>query len=114
MTTQLHSDKAETSSNSRHGPSGKSPRSLRDTGEKRFATWWWFAPALAALLLIHYVPSLIGSFFAFTNWKGIGKWQFVGLDNFATIADGGPSTTALINTFIIGVSFVILTNIFAR
>lgn len=97
---------------------GRQPRSSKQNSrkgdrntERRFATWWWFTPALLALVLIHYAPSAIGGFFAFTNWKGLGKWKFVGWENFAAIADGGPTTAALINTFIIGISFVVLTNV---
>jgi raffinose/stachyose/melibiose transport system permease protein len=102
---------------SRRGPSRKAGSSGRrgshgkTRGEERFASWWWFTPALVALMLIHYVPALMGSFYAFTDWKGIGSWNFIGLDNFAAIAEGGPTTKALINTFIIGIAFVILTNV---
>ena len=112
MTAQLETE-AEGARVTRPQPAPNKSRGAEDLhrSERRFATWWWFAPAFVAIMLIHYVPSAIGAFFAFTNWKGIGKWQFIGWDNFAAIADGGPATTALINTFIIGISFVVLTNV---
>ena len=50
-----------------------------------YGHWWWALPAIVLVIAIHYVATLTGGFFAFTNWTGIGDWSFIGLDNFERI-----------------------------
>ena len=37
------------------------------------------------VLLIHYIATAGGAFYAFTDWTGIGDFDFIGLDNFVRI-----------------------------
>lgn len=112
MTAQLEQQADDACVARRHPCSTNlNDRQLDRRAERRFAPWWWFTPALLALVLNHNAPSAIGAFFAFNNWKGIGKWQFVGWENAPAIAEGGPTTTALNNTFVIGISFEVMLNV---
>jgi raffinose/stachyose/melibiose transport system permease protein len=90
-------------------------RSRKKRGSKggsaiKFGSWWWTLPAIVFVLLIHYGATAAGGFYAFTDWKGIGDWNWVGLENFRRIADEGALGGALKQTLIITVAFVVLTN----
>lgn len=82
-----------------------------DHSNRLFASWWWAIPALVASLLIHYVAVAAGGTFAFTNWRGIGSFEWVGLDNFAKIFSGDLGRTAIVNTLILAFGFVVGTNV---
>ena len=47
-----------------------------------FASWWWALPALAIAFIVHYLAVGIGGVYAFTDWRGIGPWNWVGVQNF--------------------------------
>ncbi|BDZ44129.1 carbohydrate ABC transporter permease [Naasia aerilata] len=90
----------------------KRPASAPDRGSKLFASWWWAIPALVVSILVHYVAVAVGGTFAFTNWKGIGAFQFVGFDNFAKIFSGDLGRGAILNTLFLAFGFLIGTNVF--
>jgi len=50
-----------------------------------YGRWWWALPAVVLMLMLIYVTTATGAFYAFTDWTGIGDFNFVGLDNFAKI-----------------------------
>jgi raffinose/stachyose/melibiose transport system permease protein len=50
-----------------------------------YGHWWWALPAIVLVIGVHYAATLTGGFFAFTNWTGLGDWEFIGLDNFVRI-----------------------------
>ena len=50
-----------------------------------YGHWWWALPAVILVIAVHYVATLTGGFFAFTDWTGLGDWEFIGLDNFERI-----------------------------
>jgi raffinose/stachyose/melibiose transport system permease protein len=89
----------------------------RSSPKKRFSTrgyfgsWWWTVPALTFVLLLHYGATLAGGFYAFTDWAGIGDWNWIGLDNFRQIGAEGALGGALKQTLIITVAFVVFTNL---
>ena len=64
------------------------------------------------MLALIYVTTASGAFYAFTDWTGIGDFNFVGLDNFAKIFRTSELTGALVNTLILAFGFLIFTNIF--
>ena len=39
-------------------------------------------PLAVLFLLFHTIPFLQGIFYSFTNWKGYGAWEFVGIGNY--------------------------------
>jgi raffinose/stachyose/melibiose transport system permease protein len=76
----------------------------------RFGYWWWALPAVIAMAAAHYGATVVGGFFAFTDWKGLGDFNFVGLDNFHRVFADPKMVTALVNTLVLAAGFVIGTN----
>lgn len=46
---------------------------------------WVLIPTLILFFLFHTLPLLQGVFYSFTNFKGFGEWNFVGLNNYVNI-----------------------------
>src|SRR5689334_3945064 len=76
-----------------------------------YGHWWWAAPAVVLMLAMIYATTATGAFYAFTNWTGIGSFDFVGLKNFTTIFSTPELTGALVNTLLLAVGFLVLTNV---
>ncbi len=76
-----------------------------------YGHWWWALPAVVLVILVHYAATLTGGFFAFTNWTGLGDWEFIGLDNFVRIFNDPQLVGAVGNTLFLAFGSVILTNI---
>ena len=77
-----------------------------------YGHWWWALPAIVLVIGVHYVATLTGGFFAFTNWTGLGDWEFIGFDNFVRIFNDPQLLGAVWNTLFLAFGSVILTNIF--
>ncbi|WP_166462781.1 carbohydrate ABC transporter permease [Amycolatopsis acidicola] len=75
------------------------------------ASWWWTAPALLLVLGFVYVAFLFGAFFAFTNWSGLGSFDFVGFRNFVTFFEDPDAFAALGRTLFLAAVYVVATNI---
>ncbi len=89
----------------------------RDQSRRRsrrvgYGYWWWSLPALLLMLLVVYVTTASGAFFAFTDWTGIGTFDFVGLANFARIFRTPELLGSLVNTLVLAFGFLIFTNLF--
>lgn len=78
----------------------------------QFGHWWWALPAVVFVIGVHYLATLTGGFFAFTNWTGLGDWDFIGLDNFVRIFNDPQLIGAVWNTLFLAFGSVILTNVF--
>jgi raffinose/stachyose/melibiose transport system permease protein len=76
-----------------------------------YGRWWWALPAVVLMLMLIYITTATGAFYAFTDWTGIGDFNFVGLDNFKKIFQTSELTGALVNTLILAFGFLIFTNI---
>lgn len=76
-----------------------------------YGHWWWALPAIVLVVGVHYAATLTGGFFAFTDWTGLGRWNWVGFDNFARIFTDGKLTLAVWNTFLLAIGSVVLTNV---
>jgi raffinose/stachyose/melibiose transport system permease protein len=63
------------------------------------------------VLAIHYIATAGGAFYAFTNWTGIGDFDFIGLDNFVRIFEDPALIGSLKNTLFLAFGFLILTNV---
>ncbi|MET0974754.1 MAG: sugar ABC transporter permease [Leifsonia sp.] len=96
------------------------PPEARDTPPPRrrgkrplisYGHWWWALPAVLTVIAVHYVATLTGGFFAFTDWTGLGDWSFIGLDNFQRIFQDPQMVGAVGNTLFLAFGSVILTNI---
>jgi raffinose/stachyose/melibiose transport system permease protein len=90
---------------------GTPSRPRRDRPLINYGHWWWALPAIVMVLLIHYIATAGGAFYAFTNWTGIGDFDFVGLDNFKRIFEDPALIGSLKNTLFLAFGFLILTNV---
>ncbi|MGY1810250.1 carbohydrate ABC transporter permease [Blastococcus sp. SYSU D00669] len=90
---------------------GTSSRPRRSRPLISYGRWWWALPAIAMVLLIHYIATAGGAFYAFTDWTGIGDFDFVGLENFQRIFDDPAMIGSLRNTLFLAFGFLILTNV---
>jgi len=78
----------------------------------RLGSWWWALPALVLTLIVIYVTTVTGGFFAFTNWSGLGPFDFVGLQNFVKIFQTPELIGSLWHTLFLAFGFLIFTNVF--
>lgn len=83
----------------------------RRPGLLKFGYWWWALPGIVMVLAIHYAATAIGGFYAFTDWSGIGSFEWIGLDNFVRIFSDPTQIGAVTNTLFLAFASVILSNI---
>ena len=67
--------------------------------------WLFLAPTLMALLLVVFIPALVGLFYSFTNWDGLSFTNFVGWNNYLSLM----SDKDFISAFWFTVKFVVVT-----
>jgi raffinose/stachyose/melibiose transport system permease protein len=89
----------------------RSEAAPRRKGVLTFGHWWWALPGILLVLAIHYVATVIGGGFAFTNWTGIGAFQWIGFENFVKIFQNPAMLLALGNTLFLAIASVLLVNI---
>lgn len=96
-------------------PLGRARRreSAKNSGkrDRRLAPWWWAFPAIILLFALHYAAVGTGAVFSFTDWRGIGAFNWIGLDNYATLIESDPARRALLNTIILAATFLVITNV---
>jgi raffinose/stachyose/melibiose transport system permease protein len=63
------------------------------------------------MLALIYATTASGAFYAFTNWSGIGSFDFVGVKNFTRIFRTAELSGALVNTLILAFGFLVITNV---
>ena len=69
-------------------------------------------PAVFSLLVLRFLPAVIGATYAFTSWNGVGvaaDWS--GLENFRAIFDDPITSKALFNTFRLAGLLVVIANV---
>lgn len=59
--------------------------------------WLYIAPVLALHAFTILIPALSGVYYSFTDWRGIGSANFVGFENYVTIAQDESFRQALLN-----------------
>ncbi|MBN9240201.1 MAG: sugar ABC transporter permease [Micrococcales bacterium 70-64] len=77
----------------------------------RYGSWWWAMPALLAVLSVHYVATSVGGAYAFTDFKGIGSFDWIGFDNFVKIVGDKKVFGSIGNTIFLAISFLVITNV---
>lgn len=70
-------------------------------------------PGFLLLFLFHTFPVIRGAFYSFTNWKGYGSYDFVGLKNYIELFNDSRVMDSYIFTFKFAVISTILVNIFS-
>ncbi|MFG3133806.1 carbohydrate ABC transporter permease [Streptomyces tendae] len=81
----------------------------RTTGNR--APWWFVLPALVFFAFAVLVPSVQGSYFAFTDWDGISPVKnFVGLDQFRKLWDDSAARDAVSTTLLAAVAITCVQN----
>ncbi|MFJ5624417.1 carbohydrate ABC transporter permease [Peribacillus loiseleuriae] len=68
-------------------------------------------PALALFFIFHTYPALQGIFYSFTDWKGYGSWNFVGVKNYLNVFKDNRAGAAYIFTFQFAIVTTIVVNI---
>ena len=74
--------------------------------------WYIIIPGLFCSLTAHFIAPIRGAMYAFTNYKGIGSYDYIGFENFIEIFHSKRDRAAIFNTFKIAIPFVILTLFF--
>lgn len=114
ITSEIHRAPAASPAGSkRSGRAGKGRRDSRPPRRinSRVASWWWAVPAIVLTVGIQYFGVAAGSVFAFTDWRGVGPFNFVGLDNFVAAFQSPATLQALWNTLFLALCFVLFTNV---
>ncbi|MGM7723791.1 carbohydrate ABC transporter permease [Metabacillus sp. Hm71] len=70
-------------------------------------------PAFVLFFIFHTYPALQGIFYSFTDWKGYGDWNFVGLKNYFNVFKDERALDAYGFTFKFAIISTILVNIFS-
>jgi raffinose/stachyose/melibiose transport system permease protein len=110
-TTPVGTTPARASDTDTIGSGGERRRRGGMRGRGHGVPGWWALPGIALVLALIYVPTALGSFYAFTDWKGIGGWSWVGLENFRAILNDKELLGSLKNTVFLAFGFLILTNV---
>jgi raffinose/stachyose/melibiose transport system permease protein len=77
----------------------------------RRVPWLLALPAIAFLVLFHFLAQGEGAWYAFTNWNGIDPAKWVGLANFSAIWNSPVTRGALWNTLKLAFPFVVIVNV---
>jgi raffinose/stachyose/melibiose transport system permease protein len=73
--------------------------------------WWFIVPALLFFAVVVLIPSARGVYYAFTDWDGLDpQFNFVGLDNFVTMADDPDAKQAIWHTLLVAVAITLIQN----
>jgi raffinose/stachyose/melibiose transport system permease protein len=61
-------------------------------------------PALVLFFVFHTIPLIMGIFYSFTNYRGFGDWEFVGLNNYLALF----KDEAVLNSYVFSFQFAIV------
>jgi raffinose/stachyose/melibiose transport system permease protein len=92
-------------------PSDGGARRTRARSLLKLGHWWWALPGILMVAAIHYAATGVGASFAFTNWSGIGAFEWIGLRNFQRIFSDPTKILALRNTLVLAFGSVLLSNV---
>jgi raffinose/stachyose/melibiose transport system permease protein len=89
------------------------PQTYRKAFRRRVRFWpfVFITPAVLLLLAFHFIPVGAGTYFAFTDWSGLGEANWVGIDNFVKIANDPRAQGALVRTVGVAACFLIVVNV---
>src|SRR3954452_7010788 len=107
MTVASGRVEATTTADPTHGGASRSGAG----GRIGYGYWWWCLPAVLLTGATIYVATASGAFFAFTDWTGIGSFNFTGLENFARVFRTPELVGALVNTLVLAFGFLVFSNV---
>ncbi len=98
---------------------GSSQGQRQDAGAQAVASlrqalqvpWFFLAGALVFYVVVMLYPSIAGTWYAFTDWSGIGQYKFIGLENFRKVTTDTEAGSSLRNTVFLAASTTVLQNI---
>lgn len=64
------------------------------------------------VIVARYAATLMGASYSFTDWSGVGDRSFIGLENYARIAQDPEMVGSLLNTLFLAFGSVLLANAF--
>lgn len=73
--------------------------------------WLFLVPTMLLLTLSIVVPAVVGIFFSFTNYIGVGDWDFIGFNNYIALAHDPAKRQAYIFTVGFALATVIVVNV---
>lgn len=79
--------------------------------KKKSILFIFIIPALVFYLVFWISPVLMSFFYGLTNWKGLGDYDFIGLDNFKFLIKEGTLFTSMKNTIIYALFVVVWGNL---
>jgi raffinose/stachyose/melibiose transport system permease protein len=100
----------ETTPAKRTGDARLTPRRTR--ARVAYGYWWWCLPAVLLTGVTIYITTASGAFFAFTDWSGIGSFDFIGVSNFIRVFQTPELLGSLVNTLLLAIGFLVFSNIF--
>ncbi|HEX2937866.1 MAG TPA: sugar ABC transporter permease [Ruminiclostridium sp.] len=68
-------------------------------------------PIALLFFMFHTLPFLQGVFYSFTNWKGFGRWKFIGVTNYLHIFKDSDVGNAYSFTFFFALIATVLVNV---
>lgn len=66
------------------------------------------APGLLTFLFAILAPILVSIYYGFTNFSGLGKFDFIGLDNYRTLMQDATFRLALRNSLLLAAGFILI------
>jgi raffinose/stachyose/melibiose transport system permease protein len=70
-------------------------------------------PALVLFFVFHTIPLIMGIFYSFTNYRGFGEWDFVGLNNYIALFKDEAVLHSYLFSFQFAIVGTIATNVLA-
>lgn len=86
---------------------------MKKTLKREFPYLLFILPAFLGYTTFTIVPLLNSFKYAFTNWDGFNRAEFVGFKNFLDLFGDAPMMRALMNTLVYAVSVPLLVTLFA-
>ncbi|GAA4231881.1 sugar ABC transporter permease [Actinomadura meridiana] len=83
----------------------------RPAGGARKPPWALAMVGIALLFGMHYIAPLSGGIYAFTDWDGFNTAKFIGLENFREIWNSNVQRGAVLHTFVLAGSYLVLVNL---
>lgn len=73
--------------------------------------WWMTVPTLIVFTLAIPLPAVMGIFYSFTNFIGVGQWRFIGLANYISMFSDPQIRSSYVFTIGFALVTVLLVNV---